>query len=218
MSFRLTDEPSGINLRFNHLPQILRRIGMRSLTLLVTFICMVFATSVITANDGNLPDTLMVDRVQVEKGGKAALNVNFVNDEELAALTIPLGLVGDMYLIDSVSFVGSRVEYLKMRPVTIAENRTEVVFGAICMTEDYIPAGRGLMATVFLSPVDSAKSDFCVIDTITMGPASVLFTKVNSASFIPEFQSGMLSLQKEVKKESAVKESPEGESAEKKDE
>jgi len=145
------------------------------------------------ANDENLPDTLIIEKVQAVKGAKAAMKIDFVNDQELAALTIPIGIVGDAYEIDSVSFVGSRVEYLKMRPVTISEGRKEVVFGAICMTEDYIPVGRGLMATLYLSPAKSSKSDFCVVDTVTIGPASVLFTKKNSASFIPEFQSGLVS-------------------------
>jgi len=189
---------------------------MRFKTLLIVVFCLLMATSATMANDDNLPDTLMIGHVEVEKGAKVALNIDFVNDQELAALTIPLGLVGDAYAIDSVSFVGSRVEYLKMRPVTIAENRKEVVFGAICMTEDYIPAGKGLMATLYLSPMDSPKSDVCMVDTITMGPASVLFTKQSSASFIPEFQSGMIAFKKAGKEEAKGKDKPEGESKDKK--
>jgi hypothetical protein len=164
------------------------------------------------ANDENARDTLMIDRVVAEGEANVALNVNFANDQELAALTIPLGLIGDGYLIDSVSFTGSRVEYLKMRPVTIAESRTEVVFGAICMTEDYIPPGQGLMATLHLSRAPSAKSKKCVVDTITMGPASVLFTLKSSASFVPEFKSGMISREK-MKKENAEAKKPEDTSA-----
>jgi hypothetical protein len=143
--------------------------------------------------DDNTPDTLYIDRVYTEKGAQVALKVDFVNDEELAALTIPLSIVGDLYLIDSVSFIGSRVEYLKMRPVTIYEGKKQVVFGAICMTEDYIQPGRGLMATVYLSPSNTAKEKYCMVDTTTLGPASLLFTKISSASFIPEFIPGMVS-------------------------
>ena len=180
---------------------------MRTITLLFTLVCTVFAASATMANDENLPDTLMIDKIQAEKGAPVALKVSFVNDQELAALTIPFGLVGDLYAIDSVSFVGSRVEYLKMRPVTIAESHKEVVFGAICMTEDYIPAGKGLLATIYLSSMANAKADFCVIDTVTMGPASVLFTKKNSESFIPEFQSGLISLGKAAKEDAGIKQS-----------
>jgi hypothetical protein len=196
---------------------------MRLLTLLTALACMVLlsavasAESAISSNDENSPDTLYVGQIQTVKGDKVAVKVDFVNDQELAALTIPLGLVGDLYQIDSVSFVGSRVEYLKMKPVTIAENREDVVFGAICMTEDYIAPGRGLLATLYLSPIASSKSDFCVIDTITMGPASVLFTKISSASFIPEFQAGRITYGQAESDSGAAKKEAEGETSGKKD-
>jgi hypothetical protein len=193
---------------------------MFRLTLLLAFIGFVLAgfltasekKAVMNDHDENMPDTLMIDQVMIEKGEKVSLAVSFFNDEELAALTIPLGIVGDMYKFDSVSFVGSRIEYIKMKPVTIAENLTDVVFGAICMTEGYIQPGKGLMATLYLSPKNSSKSQSCEIDTITMGPASVLYTKTNSASFIPEFRKGKIALK------SAVEEKPKVEAAEKKDE
>jgi hypothetical protein len=178
---------------------------MRVITLLIMLAGSVLTVGMAAANDDNLPDTLKIDKIEVEKGGPAVVKVEFVNDEELAALTIPLAVVGGLYKIDSVSFTGSRVEYLKMRPVTIAEDKSKVVFGAICMTEDYIPAGKGLMATIFLSPskVVSPKADFVVIDTTTIGPASMMFTKISSASFIPEFSAGMISHKKPVKKDEA---------------
>ncbi len=145
-----------------------------------------------TGNDGNVPDTLIIERVSAEPGAGVAVKVSFVNDEELAALTIPLSLEGSGYAIDSVSFAGSRVEYLSMRPVTIKENKKDVLFGAIVMTEDYIPTGRGLMATLYLSPTGE-NSEPSMIDTTTIGPASVLFTKTSSASFVPRFVSGEVS-------------------------
>lgn len=167
---------------------------MRTVTLTVTFLCLVSLVSLASGNDENMPDSLVIERVEVPPGANAVIKIDFVNDQELAALTIPLSVIGGGMTIDSVSFVGSRVEYLKMRPVTIADNRKDVVFGAICMTEDYVPAGRGLMATLYLSPTDSVKTDLCMIDTTTVGPASVLFTKKDSASFIPEFASGMVTI------------------------
>ncbi len=144
------------------------------------------------ANDGNAPDTLIVERVTADEDAGVALKVQFYNDEELAALTIPLSVKGTGYSIDSVSFAGSRVEYLSMRPVTIKENKKDVVFGAIVMTENYIPVGRGLMATLYLSPAGD-NSEPTTIDTTTIGPASVLFTKASSASFVPRFVSGEVS-------------------------
>ncbi len=150
------------------------------------------AAALMAGNDGNAPDTLIVERVKADKGAEVALKIQFYNDEELAALTIPLSVKGTGYSIDSVSFAGSRVEYLSMRPVTIKENKKDVVFGAIVMTEDYIPVGRGLMATLYLSPTGNT-ADPTTIDTTTIGPASVLFTKSSSASFVPRFVFGEVS-------------------------
>jgi len=145
----------------------------------------------LTAHDGNAPDTLMVEQVKADQGAGVALKINFSNDEELAALTIPLSVKGTGYSIDSVSFAGSRVEYLSMRPVTIKENKKDIVFGAIVMTEDYIPVGHGLMATLYLSPTGK-NADATLVDTTTIGPATVLFTKASSASFVPYFIPGRI--------------------------
>lgn len=174
---------------------------MRITTPLAFCVVMLFVAGLVTANDENHPDTLMIQSIELEKAGPVAMQISFVNDEELAALTIPLAIVGDGFQIDSLSFAGSRVEYLKMRPVTIADDRQTVVFGAICMTEDYIPTGKGLMATLFLSPTPDAKKSECLVDTTTIGPASALFTKTNSASFVPKFSAGKVAVKsKAVKK------------------
>ena len=169
---------------------------MRSLSLLFLLGWCLILTAGAFAQDDNVPDTLVIQRLEAEKGGQVSLKVDFFSDQELAALTIPLTVVGDEYLIDSVSFAGSRIEYLQIRPVTVKENRKQVVFGAICMTEDYIPAGRGLMATLYLSPSGSGKGELTVIDTTTIGPASLLFTKPSSASFLPKLSTGAVILKK----------------------
>jgi hypothetical protein len=151
------------------------------------------------AQETNKVDSLIIDKVEMEKGGKAAVKIYLVNSQELAGLTIPLGLAGKGVKIDSLSFSGSRVEYIKMKPVTVAKDQKQVVFGAITMTEDYLPAGRGLMATLFVS-ADSAFAGKCSIDTTTIGPASVLYTKKDSYNYVPNFSSGSISLKDPSKK------------------
>jgi hypothetical protein len=169
---------------------------MRFITRLFLVFTLVLAGSNAVAADGKTPDTLIVDQVEVQKGSGVALEIHFVNDEELAALTIPLRVLGGGYKIDSISFAGSRIEYLSMRPVTIKENKKDVIFGAIVMTEEYIPPGRGLMAKMYLSPTGDEKAGKTVVDTTTIGPASVLFTKTNSASFVPKVRPGAVAIKK----------------------
>jgi len=184
---------------------------MRGLTLLFLISVVALAGSYASANDGKSPDSLLIGRVEVESGSGVALEIHFFNDEPLAALTIPVSLAGGGYKIDSISFAGSRVEYLSMRPVTIKENKKDVVFGAIVMTEDYIPAGKGLMATMYLSSAGGKQAETTVVDTTTIGPASVLFTKTSSASFVPKVVPGMISAKKAGKTEAEKPEKAEKE-------
>lgn len=136
-------------------------------------------------NDDNVADSMVIDNVAVIKGGQMTVRVELVNDQELAALTIPVMVKGNGVKIDSVSFSGSRVEYINTRPVTIDKSGQKVLFGAICMTEDYIAPGRGLMATLYLSGPEALKAEQIAVDTTTVHPAKLLFTKANSASFVP---------------------------------
>jgi hypothetical protein len=50
-----------------------------------------------------------------------------------------------------------------------------------------------------------------------MGPASVLFTKISSASFIPEFQAGRITYGQAESDSGAAKKEAEGETSGKKD-
>lgn len=163
-------------------------------TILVILTSLILCTSFLAAEDDNLPDTLIIKDAELINGGQGVVTFEFVNDEELAALTIPIRVVGKGIKIDSVSFIDSRVAYLNMLPVTISEDSESVIFGAICMVEEYIQPGRGLMARMYLSAsaMPDRGSDPIRLDTTTIGPATVLFTKTNSASFVPRVNMGQI--------------------------
>ena len=159
---------------------------MRLKSVPTCIICLLLLTAAVCAGtDGNVPDTLYIESLNVTGNGPVAVKIKFSNDEDLAALTIPLALNGTGFKIDTVLYAESRVNYLRMRPITIAEDRQSIIFGAIVMTEAYISAGNGVAATLMLSRTDSMTAGSCVIDTTTMGPTGVLFTKISSESFIP---------------------------------
>ena len=109
-------------------------------------------------------------------------------------MTIPIGIYHDGVLIDSISFAGSRVNYIKTKPVTITSDRRRVVFGAISMTEDYIPPGRGLLATLYLTIPDSLLDEKIIIDSASVRPATLLFTRFDSASYTPACRAGSVKL------------------------
>ncbi|MEE9442174.1 MAG: hypothetical protein V3V99_05860 [candidate division Zixibacteria bacterium] len=165
----------------------------------VLAICIFMLISISWAGDENGPDSLIIEKFSFDENGKAVADFVIINDQDLAAVTIPMILRGEGVAIDSVSFAGGRFEYLQMLPVTVAENKLSVVFGAIVVTEEYVAPGRGLLAKMYLSS-DTAKKDIsCVIDTTTVEPATLMFTKTNSASFIPTFIKGTITVEEPAK-------------------
>jgi hypothetical protein len=176
---------------------------MRSLAVFACMLMVMISASAVMAVedvDDSAPDSILFGSPAPLKAGKTAVRIEFVNDQDLAALTIPIVVKGGGVKVDSLSFAGSRVEYIKTRPVTIKDNG-RVVFGVICMTEEYIGPGRGLMATLYLTVPDSLKAEQIKIDTTTIHPANLLFTKSNSASFIPKVVQGALKTPDATKKE-----------------
>lgn len=176
---------------------------MRSLAVFACMLVVMMAGSTVMAVedvDDNVPDSILFGGPAPLKAGKTTVRIEFVNDQDLAALTIPIAVKGAGVKVDSLSFAGSRVEYIKTRPVTIKEDG-RVVFGVICMTEDFIAPGRGLMATLFLSVPDNVKAEQIAVDTTTIHPANLLFTKSNSASFTPKVVQGALKTSDATKKE-----------------
>lgn len=165
---------------------------MRLVTLLVLCAAMLLFVSGAIAGSGSKTDSLIVENVTVTKGGTVAVKIEFVNTVDLGAVTVPLRVKSKGTTIDSVSFAGGRLEYLRAKPVTIAEDKDKVVFGAICMTEAYVAPGRGHLATVYLTVPDAVMSNPITIDTVTIHPATLLFTKSNSLSYVPHFVPGLI--------------------------
>ncbi len=165
---------------------------------IIAMICLLFcmSTTGMAQNDENAPDTLTLQTAKALPDNRIAVDINFFNDQPLAALTIPLQIAGAGLKIDTVLFTDSRIDYLRIKPVTITEDRRSVVFGAICMTEAYIAAGSGPVATLILSSADKKPITECGVDTTTISPANILFTKPDSKSFIPVVNMGTIMVSK----------------------
>lgn len=151
-------------------------------------------TASVWAQDPGEPDSLFIGSAEVDAGQKAVVPVNFSNDTELAALTIPVSWDSPDIILDSVSYVGSRIEYLGTKPFTIYQSEQIVVFGGIVFFEDYVAPGSGLVATLYFDVPAGTPDQFITIDTTTRESASVLFTNPNSSSFIPYVESGYVQI------------------------
>lgn len=135
-------------------------------------------------------DTLFIESVAVDPGQKAIVEVNFFNDEDLAALTIPLGWSSADITLDSISYAGGRIDYIATKPYTVYNSIQKVVFGAIVFLEANIPPGNGLMATLYFDVPPGTPDQFVYVDSTRHAPAELLFTNVNSTNFTPEVVSG----------------------------
>ncbi len=146
--------------------------------------------------DPGARDTLYLESVDTDAGQQIALDINFFNDEELGAMTIPIGWNADtsVLICDSLSFVGSRVDYIGVKPVTIDTAGQTVLAGAVVFFEAYIPPGNGLFATLHFTIKPGAADQFIDLDTVFISPASVNFVNADASVFIPEFIAGQIKI------------------------
>jgi len=162
--------------------------------LLLGGIYLLLAASIMATDYEVYPqDSLILEKVNLGSPGTVAVTIEFVNSQNLAAFQIPIALRGEGAQIDSLSFYNSRIDYIGMRPVSIIEDGQKLLFGAICMMEEHIAPGRGLMATIYLTVNDSLMDHSIYLDSTTVGPASILFTKSNSSCYMPVFEAGQIS-------------------------
>lgn len=166
---------------------------MRHWTLYVPLVVLCLTVTGWGQEVGN-PDTLFIGSVQVNAGQKAIVNVNFYNDEPLAALTIPFVWDSPDVTLDSVSFVGGRIDYLASKPVTIYNATQSVVFGCIVFLEEFIPAGQGLLAKMYFNVPAGTPDQFVQIDSGLVGVANLLFTNPDATSFEPVLITGKITI------------------------
>lgn len=162
--------------------------------LALMILCAATAMGQGSANDPGERDTLYLESVNVDPGQKAVVEVSFFSDEELSALTIPLAWSSADISLDSVSFVGSRIDYISTKPTTVYNDIQKVVFGAVVFFEAYIAPGTGLMATLYFDVPPGTPDQFVYLDSTTHPPAELLFTNLDASSFTPEVISGTIQI------------------------
>ncbi len=147
--------------------------------------------------DPGLPDTVYIDSVAtVAAAGQAQVPINFANDENLAGIgvTITHDLPG--LVIDSISFIGSRVELIAVKGATIVNDWISIY--VIVMSENVIPPGSGPLGTLHLSFSPGIGDQFATLDTITIVDDDVeystTFTTEGSDYFYPQVDQGYLDI------------------------
>jgi len=151
------------------------------------------------AQDPNAPDTVFVDSIHTNTS-TGIVPVFFSNDELLAGLevTIKHNQNPSLITLDSVSFVGSRVEYLVSRFLTNHPAESAFTISAFPFSEPLIPVGSGLLCRMHFSFSGALDSTLIVLDSATITNLdvewSVTFSTDDTAldPFHPRFQRGYL--------------------------
>ncbi len=137
-------------------------------------------------------DTVRIHSVSAESGSSVSVDIYMFNDPDLNSLTVPLSFDPEFLTLDTVRFNGSQIEYLNTKPFMIDNNNGKVLIGGIVITEDPIPVGSGLLATLdFSVSAEAIPGDIFVLDTSFVPPAGYfVFVPVGHDKFTPEFVAG----------------------------
>ncbi len=127
---------------------------------------------------------------------QVVVSVTVYNDEDLGGLAVPLvfGRPGLDVVCDSVSFVGTRVDYADYLGASVDTTNYKLVFYAVFIDSDLI-AGDGAVANLHFTTGLGWDSTVCFqIDTTFFPPTTVLeFTpRATGQALHPEFQIGCL--------------------------
>jgi hypothetical protein len=114
--------------------------------------------------------------------GKLRVPIDFFHDEGLMAITVPLVWSGPI-VIDSVSFIESRVEEADVKSVSIDSLNKKLLIGVV-MLHDTIPSGRGLLCNLHFTIFDTG---YVEIDTTYYPPGNVLALCGHVGVWTPEF-------------------------------
>jgi len=171
--------------------------GRYTSTITVTAPGALNSPAVLTVNlevlPGDVPerDTVRVASGSAQPGDKIVVPVYLHNKNELAAFSIPLKYNPDVLSCDSVSFEGTRVDYINVLQYDIDNTTGQVLFGMVVFFEANLAPGDGEVAKLYMSVNSEASDQVAVIDTAFYPPAGefLLFDPA-SLAIKPEFVHG----------------------------
>jgi hypothetical protein len=126
--------------------------------------------------------------------GQAVIPVYFRNDTPVIGLQVPLTWMGPAYL-DSVSFFGSRINYVANKNVIIDNPNNKVLVTASVGMQQPVPEGRGMLVKFYFSTSDTG---LFLIDTVANSPdpeEHLNFWREDSVTYTPQYRQGQFHLE-----------------------
>jgi hypothetical protein len=127
------------------------------------------------------PDKITIEIAPLGKPGKWAVGVMLDNDEELAAITVPLkfGERVGQFVLDSVSFGNTRVAYFALKTTNSYDTLNAVLIGLLYCLDDNRPPlepGTGMVARLYFTQKSNPEKEAqpLVIDSTYFPPYNTL--------------------------------------------
>ena len=144
--------------------------------------------------------------------GKWMISVHIWNDEELAAIDIPIKYTAGIAKldVDSVSYAGARIESFthKFNPSDSAA-QTVRIGGLARLTPDkpLLAAGSGEIARIYISSRDKREPGVFAADSTTLPPnGTLMLVDKNAKSIIPALKIVTVKPEKKAEKDKGKKE------------
>lgn len=141
-------------------------------------------------------DTVWLSHEIAYPDDDVAVYMNFSNYEELAGMSAGLTWSSSDVMLDSVSFAGSRVEFIENKITTIDNTAHTLAHGLFRLPpEPLVAAGSGLWATLWFSVDPSAMAQVVTIDTLFIAPGvELMFSDEIGNSIYPQFFAGSITI------------------------
>lgn len=142
-----------------------------NLITLIVMVCLLPAVAMGQKDAFGIQDTLFADLSRVDDLNWK-IDISFVNDEWVEALSIPLQLIGGKTRLrgDSAIFTGGRIEkfdYKGFRADTAIQCVTLGLVANLGPNQKSLPPGKGRIVTIFVSSPDGPIEDMDVDTTFT---------------------------------------------------
>ncbi len=141
-------------------------------------------------------DTVTVSHETAYPGDDVAVAVDFENFEELAGMSAGLTWSSSDVVLDSVSYVGSRIDYIGTTVNTINNIDRTLTLGALRIPpEPLVPVGEGRWVTLWFSVDNAASAGVISIDTLFIEPGvELVFNDEAANSIYPQFGAGSITI------------------------
>jgi hypothetical protein len=144
--------------------------------------------------DPGIPDTVRVVPASYPLGTTAfAVEVTLFNDEELGGFNLPITWDSPDIVCDSVSFVGTRVDYVSSKLFSIDTLNQRLQAGIIIFFEEFLQPGDGLIYTAHFSVNPGAADQEIYFDSTFYPPGgNFALTTGAGQNFIPQMSPNII--------------------------